>query len=194
MATRLILIRHGQTAWSVKKKYCGHSDVELDETGIRQAERLREKLRSFHSEKVVQVYSSDSKRAKNFAEIVFRGMSVRTLSALREMNFGIFEGLTYREIMRKYPGIYSRWLSNLSGIPGGEGLNEFQKRVKNAIARIISLNQNKTVALVTHSGPIRVIIKDVLNLKDIWGIKTDLACVYIIEFGKKKAIVKLLNG
>lgn len=190
--TKLILMRHGQTDWSIKKRYCSFTDIDINDEGKKQAERLCCKL---HKEKIHRVYSSDAKRALNFARIVFKGLPVEKIPELREMNFGIFEGLTYQEIMEKYPEIYTKWLSNPFNtiIPKGEGVNELEKKIKRFLRKIISLNINKTIAIVTHAGPIKIIINSILKPKNIWEIKTDLASLSIIEFDKKKAKIQLLN-
>ena len=194
MTTKIILIRHGQTPWSIKKRYYSFTDIDLDGEGIKQARKLYRRLRK---EKIHKVYSSDSKRALDFAKIAFRGLPIKTTPALREMNFGIFEGLSYREIMEEYPEIYTRWLNNPYNtlIPEGENLNDFRERILKVFKKIISLSRNKTAAIVTHAGSIKIIIDDILKSKNIWEIKSDLASLNIIEFEKKKAKarIRLLN-
>ena len=99
MATRLILIRHGETDYSTEKRYCGLTDVCLNKRGIEQAEGLCQKL---GEEDVDKVYSSDLRRASEFAKIVFKNKEIEPAPEFREINFGIFEGLTYEEIMARY--------------------------------------------------------------------------------------------
>jgi len=82
--------------------------------------------------KVDKVYSSDLKRALETAKIVFQNKSIELNSDFREMNFGIFEGLNYQEIIQKYPQIYIRWIDEPLNIrlPKGEGLVDLFGRVK----------------------------------------------------------------
>jgi len=141
MSTKVILIRHGETDWSYQKRYCGFTDIDLNEKGRQQARRL---LKRLSKEKIHKVYSSDMKRTLQFAKTVFKDLPVEELLDLREMNFGIFEGLTYKDIMEKYPKVYREWLGNPLDIivPRGESLktllrqsikvknlNEFEDRV-----------------------------------------------------------------
>ena len=195
MPTRLILIRHGQTDWSLQRRYCSFTDVDLNEQGKSQAKRFTERLKRI--EKIHRVYASDKKRALQFALIALKGRLVERLPELREMNFGIFEGLTHREIMNKYPDVYKKWLNNPLGtiIPRGEGLNSLANRTRKALAKILSINNNKTVAVFTHAGPIKVILCDILKLDlgKIWQIKQDLACLNVIEFYEGSSKVHLLN-
>jgi len=194
MSTKVILIRHGETEWSYQKRYCGFTDIELNEKGRQQARRL---LKRLSKEKIHKVYSSDMKRTVQFAKIVFKDLPVEELLDLREMNFGIFEGLTYQDIMEKYPRVYGEWLRSPLDIiiTQGEGLKILARRVRKALRRILSQNSNKTVAVFTHGGPIRVILCDILrlDLKEIWQIELGLASISIIEFVKGRGRVHLLN-
>lgn len=194
MSTKLILIRHGETDWTYQKRYCSSTDIDLNETGRNQAEQLSEILRR---EKVYMVYSSDMKRTLQFTRIVFKDTPVEEVREFREMNFGIFESLTYEAIMDKYPKIYSKWLDNPCDtvLPDGESLSELAERIRNALVKIISCNNDKTVAVFTHAGPIRVILCDVLklDLNDIWQVKSDLASMNIIEYSGKEGEIRLLN-
>lgn len=173
MSTRLILIRHGETDWSAQKRYCGVADVDLNERGRTQAIGLSKRLKG---EDVHKVYSSDLKRALRFAGIVFNGISIERIQELREMRFGVFEGLTYEELMQKHPEVYAKWLNNPFevDIPEGEEWKGFEGRVKSALDRIISLNKGRTVAVVTHAGPIKVIMG--------WEIQPALASFKIMDF------------
>lgn len=195
MSTKVILIRHGETEWSYQKRYCGFTDIELNEKGRQQAIRL---LKRLSKEKIHKVYSSDMKRTVKFAKMVFKGLPVEELSDLREMNFGIFEGLTYKDIMEKYPRVYREWLGNPLDIiiPRGETLKSLAKRVRKALRRILSQNSDKKVAVFTHGGPIRVILCDILklDLKQIWQIEIGLASISMVEFVKGRGKIHLLNN
>jgi len=186
MPTRLILIRHGSTDWSKKKKYCGFSDVDLNDKGENEARKLYQKL---SKEKIHRVYSSDSKRALHFARIAFRGLSVEKAPELRELNFGIFEGLTYEELMKKHPKIYKKWLNDPSviAIPHGEDLRDFKKRVVKTLKKIIFLNKDKTIAVVCHGGAISIFINHILKAKKIWNQRPNLAGLSMIEYKNGKA-------
>jgi broad specificity phosphatase PhoE len=180
--TRLILIRHGETDYSLEKRYCSFTDVALNDKGIEQAESLCQKLAS---EKIDRIYSSDSKRTKEFAKIVFNNRPLEVVSELKEMNFGIFEGLTHEEIMERYAEIYKKWLGDpfKTAIPKGDTLIDFKERIEKILKRIVSLNKDKTLAIVTHAGPIKIIIGNIRKSKNIWDINPELGSFesYIYE-------------
>ena len=175
------MIRHGETDYSTEKRYCGLTDVCLNKRGIEQAEGLCQKL---GEEDVDKVYSSDLRRASEFAKIVFKNKEIEPAPEFREINFGIFEGLTYEEIMDRYAEIYKKWLNEPyeSVIPEGDSLADFKNRVQKALKKIIQLNRGKTLAIVTHAGPIKIIMRNVTKSKNIWDINPELGgfwrCAY----------------
>jgi len=181
--TRLILIRHGETDYNAEKKYYGFSDPPLNDIGTWQAERLHERLKT---EKIDQVYSSDLKRARHTAGIVFKNNEIKIYSDLREMNFGIFEGLQHYEIMEKYSQIYTNWIKNPLNIkiPKGEAFKSFKKRVLLILKSIIAENKGRTAAIISHGGPIKIFLNDILKKEPekFWTIKQDSAALNIIDY------------
>lgn len=178
--TRLILIRHGQTDYNLHNKYCGINNPPLNITGVQQAKKLAHKLKNF---KIDKIYSSDLKRAYQTAKIIFKNSSIKKTKKLREMNFGIFEGLKYEEIIKKHSKIYTRWIDNPQNIkiPKGESLNKLNKRVLKNLFCILSRHPEKTIAVVTHEGPIRIILNDMLK-QNFWRIKQNNCALNIIEY------------
>ena len=181
MATKLILIRHGSTAWNMRGRYCGHKDISLSAQGKTEARQIRNAL---IKEKVTQVYSSDRKRAIQTCRIIFGGSPTQKIPALREINFGVFEGLTYAQIMQKYPCAYARWRKDPFGadIPGGEKMIDFKKRVSKVFRAILSLNKNKTVAVVCHGGTISVFINSLFKKKAFWSYIPKPASLTAVTF------------
>ncbi len=192
MPTKILLIRHGQTEWNLRKRYCGSADLGLNACGKKEAEKLRKRLKD---KPVHKIYSSDRIRAIETARIVFKRAGLEKIPGLSEMHFGIFEGLTYDEIMRKYPVIYKRWLRDPYGItiPKGEGLREFKKRVVSAFKKIIALNANKTVAVVCHGGAISIFLNHILKSKDFWKQIPKSASLSIVEYNNSKPKIRLFN-
>jgi broad specificity phosphatase PhoE len=125
---RLILIRHGETNWTSRGKFQGITDIGLNEKGRRQCRLLALSLRG---QRIDAVYSSDLKRAVETAREIasYHGLPVWTDFDLREMNYGVLEGLTSVELKEKYPDILSEWLNNPEKvrIPGGESIRQVQK-------------------------------------------------------------------
>jgi alpha-ribazole phosphatase len=154
---RLLWIRHGQTRENQLKQYIGHMNSPLNERGRKQAQLLRQRLKNI---KVDRIYSSDLLRCmetiKEFA--AERNVAVIPCSQLRELNFGLWEGKTYAEIMAEYPEQGRAWYEDPFSIspPGGETLHQLGSRVDQVIKRILGeWKAGETVALISHGGPIR---------------------------------------
>jgi len=183
--TRLILIRHGETDYSLERRYCGFADPSLNSNGLSQVQKLADSLEGITVDKV---YSSDLKRAYETAGIVFRDQPIDQISDFREINFGSFEGLRFKEAVEKYPKLYRDWIDHPESIkiPEGESLSELNQRVLSKLASILSENDDKTIALVAHGGSIGVIFCSLLNLglEKIWDIRQDLSALNIIDYPK----------
>ena len=194
--TRLILIRHGQTDYNLQNRYCGFSNPPLNNQGIKQSKRLTARVKDI---KIDKVYSSDLKRAYQTAEIIFKNNPIEKVADFREVDFGLFEGLKYGELTKIYPKLYRDWINNPIEvkIPNGECLKDLNKRVKKRLSSILSQHENKTLALVTHSGPIRIILYSALNsdLKMFWQIEPKTAALNIIDYPEESSpIVVDMNG
>lgn len=160
--------------------------------GRKQAEKLSQRLKN---ELVHKVYSSDRKRALQSAEIIFKGAKIEKVGDLREMSFGIFEGRSYKEILRKQPLLYKKWLKrpfNVT-IPGGENPMDFKKRIMRAFKKITLRNKGKTVAVVCHGGTISVILNYSLKSKDFWKRIPASASLNIIEYKNSRVKLTLFN-
>ncbi|HVK33359.1 MAG TPA: histidine phosphatase family protein [Burkholderiaceae bacterium] len=151
--TRLVAIRHGETAWNVDTRIQGQLDIGLNPTGQRQAERLG---RAMAGERLDAVYSSDLGRAHDTAHALARhaGLPVQTDPALRERAFGVFEGMTFAEIEQRFPDGARRWRRRDAGFgpEGGETLGDFYTRVVTAVAGIAERHRGQHIAVVTHGG------------------------------------------
>ena len=192
MPTKFILIRHGQTDWNLNKRYSGYLDVSLNQNGKAQAKRLHHRLKTSQIDKI---YSSDRIRAIQTAKIVFKNREIEKIADLREVHFGVFEGLTYQEIIKKHPIAYKKWLKNPYSIkiPKGEHLTDFKKRIVKAFRKIAILNKNKTVAIVSHGGVISIFVNHLLKSKKFWQQVPSSASLSIVEYNKGKAKIKLFN-
>jgi broad specificity phosphatase PhoE len=186
MKTTLLLIRHGETEWTRKKRYCGSNDVPLNATGKKQAVRLRKKL---NLPDIDSVYCSDLKRARGFAAIALGGKKITAHRGLREMNFGIFEGLTYAQLKKKFPVLYSTWLTKFGSVtpPRAERFNVFRTRVLKTFREIIRKNRGKTCAIVSHGGVIMVMLAEIIGRDKVWSFLPALGSMNTIEInGKQK--------
>lgn len=192
MLTKITLIRHGQTRWNNKKRYLGCTDIDLDAIGKKQAIKTKKKL---ENEEFNTIYSSDLKRAYHFAEIIFKKQVIHKTPDLRELNFGIFEGKTHEEIMSTHGLIYNQWLNNpfKIQIPDGEGLREFKTRITKVFEKIISGHKGESIGIVTHAGPIRIILNDIMKKQDVWEPLPKLASIHMIEHDGNKTKIVTFN-
>lgn len=152
-STRVVAIRHGETAWNVEGRIQGHLDVPLNAQGRWQAAQLAQAL---VREGIDCVYSSDLRRALETAEAVVAvgGQPLVTDMGLRERDFGDFQGQTFREIEQQLPAQAERWrLREPDFEPGGgESLNTFYARCLSTATRLASAHLGQTIALVAHGG------------------------------------------
>jgi len=151
----LLLARHGETDWNRDRRWQGHSDRPLNETGRRQARDLAARI---EHEQLEGVYSSDSRRARETAEIVGArlGLPVKTDARLREVSFGEWEGLTSDQIARRYADAFVRWEAGERPLrPGIEADEAMAERVLEALREIAEEHPDGRVLVVTSGGPIR---------------------------------------
>ena len=193
--TKLILIRHGQTDANVNKQYCGFSDSPLNSKGKLQAKQLKDQFKDI---KIDAFYSSDLARAVETAQIIFPNEPIKVMKNFREYNFGVFEGLTYVQIMVHYSDIYSKWINDPSteSIPEGDSYITFSERIREGLQLLLEENDGKRIVLVTHSGPIRLMLSDALNYEPdmFWKIKQDNAVINIINFNETAVEVEMTNS
>lgn len=192
MQTKIILIRHGETSANRQKRYIGVTESKLTPYGRYQAKCLKRRI---VKDTIDRIFVSSSRRAIDFSRIIFGNRKKKIRAGLREMNFGIFEGLTYSEALKKYPFLYSKWLKNPQhfNIPEAESFIDFRTRILRLLKEVVSSNAGKTIAIVTHGGPIMLILKKVLKLKNSPKIMPALGSVTIIEFNKLKPKILVLN-
>lgn len=152
-ATRLIAVRHGETAWNTEARIQGHLDIGLNEKGRWQALQLR---RALAEEEFCAVYASDLARARDTAAAIAgpRAMPVQADTGLRERSFGRFEGRRFAEIEAESPELALRWRRRDPAFApeGGESLVVFRQRVMACAARIAARHPGQQVLLVAHGG------------------------------------------
>jgi len=191
---KIFLIRHGETDFTKSGKYCGVTDVKLNSNGISQARKIAKRLCSTEFD---QVYSSDLLRCFQTASIVFKKSSIIKCHELREMNFGVIERLSYQEALEKYPELYQKWLNDFVNfrMPNAETLVELQCRVNKFMDRIIKKQENLTVGIVSHSGPIKIILCKILgiDIKNFWKIKQELGAINVVEYFDNNGTVCCMN-
>ncbi len=160
-ATRIIAIRHGETAWNVGSRVQGQLDIGLNTKGHWQAEQAGLALAG---ESLQALYASDLWRAYDTALAVARvtGLTVQTDEGLRERGFGEFEGKTFAEVEAQWPDQALRWRKRVPDFTplGGESLLTFRERVLHTVYALAAKNMGQQIAIVSHGGVMDVLYRD----------------------------------
>ncbi len=153
-ATRILAIRHGETAWNVDTRIQGHLDIPLNETGRWQAQRVARALAA--RDTIHAVYSSDLQRAHDTALAIATatGAPLVTHTGLRERGFGIFEGKTYVEIEQTWPEESGHWRQRTPhwAPAGGESLLQVRERITHTLHELATRHPGQQIVLVAHGG------------------------------------------
>ena len=154
-STRILAIRHGETAWNVDTRIQGHLDIPLNDTGRWQAQRLARALAA--RDAIHAVYSSDLQRAHETAQAIAAatGTPLRTHTGLRERGFGIFEGRTYAEIEQTWPAESEHWRRRTPDWcppQGGESLLQVRARILQTLQELAAPHVGQQIVLVAHGG------------------------------------------
>lgn len=152
--TRIIALRHGETAWNVDTRIQGHLDIPLNATGMWQAGQL---ARALADTPVAAIYSSDLQRALATAQAVAdaTGAPLQARPGLRERGFGSFEGRTFRQVEQESPEHALRWRRrDPDYTPGGTGesLAALQRRVTRTVDQLAARHGGELIVLVAHGG------------------------------------------
>jgi 2,3-bisphosphoglycerate-dependent phosphoglycerate mutase len=159
---RIILVRHGETQWNREGRIQGyHADSPLTENGREQAQRLAERLKG---EGLLALHSSDAGRARQTAAPIAAAVALEIVydAALRERDYGVFEGRTYGELEREHPDAYAKFRSRDPAYapPGGESGSQFRDRIVAALERVAS-RAHGVCAVITHGGVLGVAYRHV---------------------------------
>jgi 2,3-bisphosphoglycerate-dependent phosphoglycerate mutase len=162
--TRVLAIRHGETAWNVDTRIQGKLDIGLNDKGRNQAERLGAALAKDQAhEPIAAIYSSDLWRAYDTALSISKatGVAVVTDEGLRERGFGIFEGKTFDEVAKMWPEQAQRWRQRDPDFcpEGGESLTMFRDRILAASQALTVRHPGEQIALVAHGGVMDVLYR-----------------------------------
>jgi len=196
--TRIHLLRHGQVEGHGEARYNGQRDVALTDLGREQSLSFAQGL----SDKELRaIYCSDLQRCRVGAEAIaaFRGLRPTELADLRELHIGKWEGLTWKEIQKRWPDEWQGRLDDLVHfrVPEGESLLQLAARVRPAITDIVSRHRGEEVAVVAHGGVNRVILLDAIGapLDRLFHLEQDYGCRNIIDyFDDGYVTVRLVNG
>lgn len=179
-ATRIIAVRHGETAWNVDNRVQGHLDIPLNRIGREQATRLAHALAG---EALDAIYASDLWRAWDTAHAIASAANdtsakqVQVEVGLRERRLGAFEGKTFTEIEALWPDASRRWRQrepDFAPDAGGESLLQFRARVLEALNRLAAQHAGGQIVLVAHGGVMDVLYRHAtgqdLQAKRTWAL------------------------
>jgi probable phosphoglycerate mutase len=167
-ATRIIAVRHGETAWNVETRLQGHTDIALNDTGRWQAQRLAQAL---GDEEIAQIYASDLSRAHDTAQAIasiaakLKTRAVQLHTGLRERAFGMFEGQTHAEIAEKWPEENTRWKHREPHFApsGGESPTQLIERVARTVNELAAGHLGQQIVLVSHGGVLDMLYRLATN-------------------------------
>ena len=193
--TRLYLTRHGEVV--NHGVYNGQTDVDITPKGIQQMERLRDRLAD---KNLRAAYSSDLIRTRKGAEIIAQphGLTPLAFPEFREVNFGRWQGLSYAQVMEKYPVDIPQWLKDVENfqIPEGESMGEVHRRAMPKLQEVIERHRGEEILLVCHGALNRVILADALRLPmaHLLRFEQEYGCLNIVDYTSTWTVVKLMNG
>lgn len=196
MTNTIYIVRHGQTEWNLLGKTQGHGNSDLTPKGIEQAELLADSMTKYP---IDYIYSSDLGRAYQTAEIIGNKLNIEVekTEALREMNFGTWEGRIIKDIIEEDPELYKMWRNepHLAKIPQGETLSQIKERTDAFIKEINKKYDGKHIVLVTHSLCARIMLLSFLDsdVKNIYRINQANTALNIIELRDYGPVVMKMN-
>ena len=166
--TRILAIRHGETAWNVDTRLQGHLDIPLNEVGLRQAQQLAQAL--LQRETIDAIYASDLSRAHTTAQAIAQalGLTVKMHPGLRERHFGAFQGRTYAEIETELPEHAWHWRKRTpdwTPPEGGESLITLRERIVATVDELAAQHPGQQVVMVAHGGVLDILYRAATHLE-----------------------------
>ena len=195
-ATRIVLVRHGEPEARVRGRCYGRLDVGLSARGREQVRRTRRLLSGVP---LATVYSSPRRRALESARLLAGRLArVAVDERLREIDFGIFEGLTYDQIAERFPEEYEEWMNRPTDVafPGGETFAAMAARVRDAFDDLRRTHTGQVIVVVSHGGVNRIALATALDLDlgRIFRLEQAYACVNVVDYFAHAPVVRLVNG
>jgi len=194
--TTMLLLRHGQTALSVDKRFSGLGDHGLTEVGRQQAADAGQRLATAGADVVV---TSPLLRARQTAEVVAAAAGLEPVveDGLRETDFGAWEGCTFGEVQLSWPDELAAWLSDTAvAPPDGESFDATAVRVRRARDRLLAAHGGRTLVVVSHVSPIKTLLRFALDAPPsaLYRMHLDLACLSEVRwYADGPAVVRSLN-
>ena len=164
--TRILALRHGETAWNKDTRLQGHLDIPLNDTGRWQADRAAATLRE---EPIAAVYASDLSRARDTAQAIAQshGLPVGLHLGLRERAFGDFQGKTWEELETHHPEAARAWRQRIPDFApgGGETLLQLRQRVEATFNELAARHLGEQIVIVAHGGVLDIVYRAATRLE-----------------------------
>jgi probable phosphoglycerate mutase len=195
--TRMLLLRHGETAYSVDRRFSGRGDLPLTERGRAQAEAAAKRIGDLGD--IAGVVTSPLGRARETAAAVgaVTGLQPMVDEGLIETDFGEWEGLTFAEVRGRWPSEVDSWLTSVgTAPPGGESFAAAGRRVRRSRDRTIAAYPGRTVVVVSHVTPIKTLVQLGLDAGPsvLFRLHLDIASLSIVDwYADGPASVRLVN-
>ncbi len=197
---RIILVRHGQTEWSVRGTqegyFCGRIDIKLNASGIVQAQSIAEALKPLD---IAAVYTSPLNRSLNTAVVIAQTHRLKAIPMpnLLDINYGQWSGRSVREVRTQWPELYATWIERPQEvqIPGGESLDSVRRRIEAALTEIGQRHEGETVVIVGHEAINRVMLCHILGLDNngFWRFRQDAGCINRIDYDAGRFFLLTMN-
>lgn len=184
MEKQIWLIRHPEIENADSRYFYGSSDVGLSPRGVEQAGRLAEFLQKNNLKRII---TSGLKRSDYLGRMVARteDISWEVEPFIKEMHFGRWEGMPAAEVERTEPERYKDCLyADMNfRFPGGESVREFFDRVKKGLEKIVKESDESLIAIITHSGVVRMVLMDILNFdyQAYWRFRIDYGSLTALD-------------
>lgn len=196
--TRIVLVRHGQTAWNKEIRFRGRSDLPLDQFGLRQAEATGRYISARWP--VTAVYASPMRRAMQTAEPIARihDLGASPLDGLIDVDFGEWQGHSPDEVSEHHPDLLQAWIEapHTVHFPGGGSLDAVRGRVTKTLDEMKTRHAGEAIALVGHAVVNRVMLCAVLGLSNqhFWRLRQGTCAVNVFDMEENGLFtIELLN-
>ena len=195
--TRIILVRHGETAWNKVERIRGQVEIPLDETGLAQAEATARRV--VERWKLAAVYCSPLQRAVQTAQAIAHraGHDLQPVAGFNDMNFGQWQGLSPQEVKEQWPEMGRAWLEapHTVTFPAGESLDLVKERSMAALHQVMERHKEEELAIVGHTVVNRVLLCAVLGLdnSNYWRIGQDTCAINVFKWHRGIFYIESIN-
>lgn len=194
---RVVLVRHGRTAWNREERFRGRANVPLDETGLVQAAAAARRVAA--EWQPAAIYCSPLDRTLHTGEAIARhcGVSTDAYPDLIDIDYGQWQGLTPEEARSQWQDAVDAWYRtpDVAIIPGGETLAGVRRRGLAAVRALVARHPGQTIVLVGHTVINRAILLGVLGLPDsrFWHLRQEPCALNVFEVAGDDYVLVSLN-